>query len=499
MPSTTHDSQTTLLARGATGSAPSSTGTVADVDAQIKAVFARQQANRWKLANSTRAERVARLKRLKAAVIRRQDELKDALHADFRKPAAEVELTELQPVLTELNHTISHIGKWMKPTRVGTPVTLLGTSSRVRYEAKGVALILSPWNYPFNLLMCPLVAAIAAGNTVMVRPSDKVKRTSQLIKELLEEVFPVDEVAVFTGASSIANTLLALPFDHVLFTGSTRIGKQVMTSAAAHLASVTLELGGQSPVVVDESADIRLAAERIVWGKFLNSGQTCVAPNHVFVHESKAKELTECLRTVIERRYGATEEARKQTPDLARIVDQASLKRLSDVIEKSVAGGAKLELGGRSDVAERYLAPTVLSGVTDDSPVMHEELFGPVLPVLSYRDLDEVFASVHRRGKPLAMYIFSRDKASTSRMLGHTSAGGTVINNVVIHLANPNLPFGGVGESGFGNYHGPYGFRTFSHERAVLTQGWFSPLGYFYPPYGPRVRKLLQFLTKFLS
>lgn len=470
-----------------------------EIRGQISQIFSRQQANRWKVAHSTAEMRIAKLRRLKAIILQRQNELREVLHADFKKPAAEVDLTELQPVLGEINHTISHLKKWMRPASASSPITLIGTKSFVRCEPKGIVLILSPWNYPFNLLISPLVAAIAAGNCVVVRPSDKVRRTSEFIKNLLEEVFPVDEVAVFTGPSAIANALLELPFDHVLFTGSAKVGRQVMNAAAAHLASVTLELGGQSPVIVDETADAKVAAERVVWGKFLNAGQTCVAPNHVFVHESKSREFVAYAKTLLEKRYGATPAARRESPDFARIVDQASCMKLSALVHEAVNQGAKLEIGGENDVSERYLAPTLLSNVTDDSPVMREELFGPVLPIITYRALDEVFASIHKRGKPLAMYIFSTDSARIETLMNTTSAGGTVINNVIIHLGNPNLPFGGVGESGFGSYHGHYGFRTFSHERAVVNQGVFSPIKLFYPPYGERVRKLLGFLTRYLS
>jgi aldehyde dehydrogenase (NAD+) len=469
------------------------------VATQIQQVFQKQRAKRWRVAATTAHERIEKLERFRKAILARQAELTKAMYADFRKPPAEVELTEIQPVLSELKHTISHLRKWMKPQRVGTPITLFGTSSRVRLEPKGVVLILSPWNYPFNLLMSPLIAAISAGNCVMLRPSDKVPNTSQAMKKLLEDVFPEDEVAVFTGPSSIANVLLKLPFDHVLFTGSTRIGRQVMAAAAEHLAPVTLELGGQSPVIVDETADVAKAAERIVWGKYLNAGQTCVAPNHVFVHESRAKAFVDEAKKLIESRYGASEEKRRASKDFARIVDSGSHTRLSKMIDDSVAAGAKLEIGGARDASERYVSPTILSGVRPDHAAMSEEIFGPVLPVISYRSLDEVVSDVRSRGKPLAMYIFTESRENKEKLLRETTAGGTVINNVILHLANPDLPFGGVGESGMGNYHGFYGFKTFSHERAVLTQGFFSAVAFFYPPYTEKVQRMITWVTKFFS
>lgn len=467
-----------------------------DLRARIRETFERQQAHRWKVATTTADERIAKLKRLKKLMLDRRGELLAAMAKDFRKPAAEVDLTELQPVLGEINHTIKHLKSWMQPMKVPTPPQLLGTRSMVRYEPKGLVLILAPWNYPFNLLMSPLVAAVAAGNCVVVRPSDKVRETSALMATMLRDVFPEEEVAVFTGPSSIANLLLELPFDHIFFTGSTRIGKQVMHAAAEHLGAVTLELGGQSPVVVDETADIDTAAQRLVWGKFLNGGQTCVAPNHVFVHASKQAEFVAAARRYIEKHYGATEEERQKSPHLCRIVDAPSEKRLRDVVERSVAAGARLEVGGRYDPADRYVAPTVLSNVKDDMPVMEAELFGPIMPVVPYESLDEVISAIQRRGKPLAMYVFSESDRNIERLLSNTTAGGTVINNCIIHLANPDLPFGGIGASGMGNYHGFFGFRALSHERAVMVQSRLATVRLFYPPYTKVVQRAIDALTK---
>lgn len=470
-----------------------------ELGARIDEVFEKQRKRRWEVAATTADERIGKLKHLRDTILRRKRDLQAAMFEDFRKPAAEVDLTELQPVLSELKHTIRHLHKWVQPVPVGTPPTLFGTRSMLRYEPKGNVLILAPWNYPFNLLMSPLIAAVAAGNCVIVRPSDKVRATSALIASILADVFPEEEVAAFTGPSWIANHLLELPFDHVLFTGSTRIGKQVMTAAAAHLASVTLELGGQSPVVVDETADVEAAAQRIVWGKYLNGGQTCVAPNHVFVHESKAAAFIEAARRAVSHSYGSSEEARRASPDLCRIVDVATVKKLAALVDATVAAGAKLELGGVSDPEERYLAPTILSGVRDHHPIMEAEIFGPVLPILAYASIEEVFTSIRSRGKPLAMYVFSNDTGNIDRLIAGTSAGGTVVNNVIIHLANPDLPFGGVGESGIGSYHGLHGFKAFSHERAILVQGRPAILKMFYPPYAPRVRSAIDLVTKYFA
>ncbi len=472
---------------------------VDDATQTINQAFERLQANRWRVSKTTAAERIVKLKKLREAILSRKEELFAAMWEDFHKPAAEVELTELQPVLAEIKHAVDHLHDWMKPKKVPTPIYLFGTKSVVRYEPKGLVLILSPWNYPFNLLMSPLVAAIAAGNCVMMRPSDKVRQTSAFMKSLIDQVFSPDEAVMFTGNYKIGNIMLELPFDHIFFTGSTRIGKEVMVKAAQHLASVTLELGGQSPVIVDETADIAAAAERITWAKFINGGQTCIAPNHIFVHESKVNAFVDVVKKRIVAQYGATDEERKASPHFPRIVDESNQKRLAALVSRTVASGAKLEIGGDEAPAERYLAPTVLSGVTAAMPVMEEEIFGPIMPIIAYKNIDEVIADIHSRGKPLAMYIFSDDKRKVENYLSSTTAGGTVINNCIIHLANGDLPFGGIGESGLGSYHGFWGFRTLSHERSTMEQKKPASINMFYPPYTDKVQKLMGFMTKYMS
>ncbi len=466
---------------------------------RLREVFDAQRAHRWTMSRTTAAERIARLKKLREAIIARRGELADAIHADFRKPAMEVELTEVHPTLEELNHTVKHLKSWMKPTRVGTPLLLSGSSSHVRYEARGVVLILAPWNYPFQLLIAPLIAAIAAGNTVICKPSEKTPNTSRFIAKLLKDVFPENEVATFEGGVEVAEALLALPFDHIFFTGSPGIGRKVMMAAAKHLASVTLELGGKSPAIVDESADVTAAAQALVWGKFINGGQTCVAPDYVFVHASKEKELLEALKATLTRFYGGTEEERQASPDFSRMVDPGAWRRLKDLVDRSVAAGAKVEAGGVADGPSRYLAPTVLSGVKPDMAVMEDEIFGPVLPVMPYAKREEVYRHIQAGGKPLALYLFSQDKKAVEEVFQNTTSGGAVVNNVLIHVANPNLPFGGVGMSGLGNYHGLYGFRTFSHERAVTVQWMKSLASVFFPPYRGKAQEMASRATRLLE
>jgi aldehyde dehydrogenase (NAD+) len=452
--------------------------------------FERLRARRWDMARTSAKERIARLKKLRGTLVERREALYQAIHQDFRKPAAEVESSEMLITLGELDHAIKHLGKWMKPRKVGTPVLLTGTRSQVRYEPKGVVLVIAPWNYPFQLAIAPLVAAVAAGNCVLLKPSEKTPHTAAFIAQLVRDVFDPSEVVVVQGGPQESQALLELPFDHFFFTGGPRVGRMVMEAAAKHLAGVTLELGGKSPAVVDESADLKAAAERIAFGKFLNGGQTCVAPDYVLVPAAKEEEFLTRMRETIERFYGKTEEARKATPDFCRMVDDAQFGRVNGLLERSVAQGARVVLGGTVDAASRYIAPTLLADVKPETAIMEEEIFGPVLPVLRYDTLDDAVRFIREGSKPLALYIFSQDNDTVERLLADTTAGGTCVNTVVMHLTSAELPFGGVGESGLGNYHGEFGFRTFSHERAVLHQGPLFLLKNFFPPYTGRAGKL---------
>jgi len=459
--------------------APAAAATTADIDA----LFARQRAHQWSVRRRTADERVARLRQLKAAIVARREDILDAMHADFRKNRSEAELSEIQLVLNELNAAIAGTPRWMRSAKAATPVHLLGTRSRIQWEPRGVVLIVAAWNYPFALVFAPLVAAVAAGNCAIVRPSEKVPRTTAVAARIVAEVFPTEEVALVRGDRAVAEHLLALPFDHVFFTGSTPVGRRVMAAAAPRLTSVTLELGGKSPAVVDETADVEHAARCIMWGKFVNAGQTCVAPDYALVHESRADAFHEAARRVLDGFYGASEEARQASDDYCRMIDEASCARVASLIEDAVRRGARVETGGRVDVAGRYIAPTILSWVSPDAAIMQDEIFGPVLPVRTYRTQDEAIDELRGRPKPLAMYVFSASDRNVDDFLSRTTAGGTVINNCLIHLVNPNLPFGGVGESGFGCYHGRFGFETFSHARAVLVQGQPRLSQMFYPPY----------------
>ena len=476
-----------------------SPASVAPTDRTIEELFSAQRAHHAEVKRTTAAERAAKLGRLRDAIVARKDAIRDAIHQDFRKSPTEVDLTEIYPSLVEIKDAMHSLREWMKPKRVATPMALVGTKSWVHYEPKGVVLIIGPWNYPFQLVIAPLVAAIAAGNCVICKPSELTTHTAKLLEQLIADVFAPSEVAVVQGGPAETQRLLALPFDHVFFTGSTRVGKIVAEAAAKHLMSTTLELGGKSPAIVDDSADLAVAAERIAWGKFVNAGQTCIAPDYVLVSERRQRELVAELGHAIATMYGTNDADRRASADLARVINARNFERLTKLLDDTVARGAKIELGGQRDATERYLAPTVLTGVTPDAPIMTEEIFGPILPILTYQQLADVPAFVTARDKPLALYVFGNDRHAIDTVIAGTTAGGTTINNTVLHFANSNLPFGGVGASGLGSYHGVWGFKAFSHERAVLEQGRIDALKIVYPPYGAKASRMLKWMFRLFA
>lgn len=465
---------------------------------RLRALFdgQRETALRWR--ESTAAERIARIARLRDAMLAHREAFHAAFMADYRKPAAEVELSEFLPVMDEARHAIGRVARWMKPRRVRPTLTMLGTFGQVLYQPRGRVLIVAPWNYPLSLCFGPLVSALAAGNTAIVKPSEMTPHVSALMAKIIGETFPEAEVALVEGDAETARALLELPFDHVFFTGSPAVGRLVMAAAATHLSSVTLELGGKSPTVVGASADVRLAAETLMWGKCLNAGQTCIAPDYAYVHESvKDAFVAECRR-VLAARYGADAAARAQSPDLARIVNRRHAQRIADLLADAVARGARVLAGGDADVDRCYVAPTLLDDVPADARIMAEEIFGPLLPIVGYSSLDAVIDDIAARPKPLALYAWSRDRAEIDRLLTRTSSGGACVNHCVAHFAHGNLPFGGVNHSGIGSAHGHHGFKTFSHERALLRSSPLMPVKLFYPPYTEIRRRIVRAVVDLL-
>lgn len=457
--------------------------------AELRALLDTQRAWRWRAAQTTAAQRQVILRRLHDGVARHRSALAGALALDLGKSRAEAEIAELHPVMEELRHAIKHLPRWMAPRRVPTPLMLAGSHSEVHAQARGVTLILSPWNYPVNLALVPLVASLAAGNTAVLKPSEKAPHVARALRELLQSVFEDKLVAVVEGGAEVARSLTSLPFDHIFFTGSAAVGRQVMAAAAHNLSSVTLELGGKSPALVHDSAHLRRSAERLGWGKFLNAGQTCVAPDYALVPRAMQPALVAELCRAVTHRFGDAARLRSGG-DYGRLVDAASVRRLGALTRQSVDQGARIALGGEFDPEARFVSPTIVTGVRADMPLMQEELFGPVLPVMSYDTLDEALALVRRLDPPLALYLFAEDPAVVRRVQQETTSGGMVVGGTIIHLINPHLPFGGVGPSGQGSYHGEHGFRTFSHQRAVLTETARSGVRFMYPPYGRPLPRL---------
>jgi aldehyde dehydrogenase (NAD+) len=405
----------------------------------------------------------------------RSDLIFEALKKDLGKCHIESGITETLSAAGEIEYALKNMKKWARPRRVYTPIANQPGSSRIISEPLGVSLIIAPWNYPFLLLIAPLAAAIAAGCCAILKPSELTPNVSAVIKDGISEYLDKDAFAVVEGDGSVASELLEQRFDHIFYTGGQRIGKIVMTAAAKHLTPVTLELGGKSPCFVDRTADLKVAARRIVWGKFLNAGQTCVAPDYLLVHQDVEAELLTLMRQQITRFYG---EDPRASNDYGRIVSDSHFQRLTGLL-----ADGEIVVGGQSVAEERYLAPTILQNVSPESELMQSEIFGPLLPVLTVKDSSEAIEFINSRPRPLAAYLFSTDSAVQQSFVDQTSSGGICINDVVMHLSIPGLPFGGVGASGMGSYHGRAGFETFSHAKAVLKKSNWFELPLRYPPY----------------
>ncbi|PJZ26697.1 aldehyde dehydrogenase family protein [Leptospira hartskeerlii] len=465
---------------------------------EMQRVFDVQKRHFHKVLKVSKAkDRVVLLKKLLAAVERLTPEIKQALQNDFRKAPHETDLTEVMPSIAELKDAIRHVKTWMKPERVKTPVSLFGARSSISYEPKGVTLIISPWNYPFYLAIAPLTAALAAGNTAIIKPSEFTPETSKLLTKLVKETFEEGEVAVFEGDHTVSTALMELPFDHIFFTGSTHVGKIVMAAAAKNLSTVTLELGGKSPAIIVPGANLKKAAQKLVWGKIMNAGQTCVAPDYLLLPEGQTEEFVKQAKAAVKSFYGDSPADIKNNKDFCRLVNQRNFQRVSGYIHEAVEKGGKVVMGGETDSSQNYIEPTLIANVPANARIMEDEIFGPVLPILTYKNLDEAVEKVLSKPKPLALYVFGSNNKHINKVLKETSSGGAAVNDVIVHLANPNLPFGGINHSGHGSYHGWYGFRTFSHEKSVFKQAPFSSIEMLYPPYTGFVDKMLQFTKKF--
>jgi len=432
-----------------------------------------------------RAWRVETLERLRDAIRRREPQLLDALAADFGKPRIEAWVTEIGFVVNDIEHTLAQLDSWMAPEQVPTPVTFKPGRSTIVREPVGVACVIAPWNYPIQLLLVPMVAAIAAGNAVVGKPSELAPAAADAVTELLAELAE-PAVAIVNGGVAETTELLAQRFDHILYTGNGRVARIVMRAAAENLTPVTLELGGKSPAIVSRHADVDVAARRIAWGKFVNAGQTCIAPDYVLVERPVHDELVAAIGRHVTAFYGDDPAA---SPDYARIVDDSHFHRLEKLLHD---GSGTVAVGGETDADSRYVAPTVVTDVARSDALMQDEIFGPILPVIAVDSLDAAVAIVNDGDKPLALYSFSADDDENATVIERTTSGGVCVNGTLLHISNPSLPFGGVGESGMGAYHGRFGFETFSHRRAIHVRSTKVDPSLLYPPYTRRKAALIR-------
>ncbi len=434
--------------------------------------------------------RKKQLRKLKKAIRKNEGAIIEALYKDLKKPAFESYASEIGILYTEIRHVLWHLRSWARKREVKTPVIHFYSTSAVHYDPYGVVLVIGPWNYPFQLVIAPLVAAIAAGNCAVIKPSELAPATSRLVAKMVRETFDDDYITVIEGGVEETGALLKEKFDYIFFTGGTAVGKIIMRAAAEHLTPVTLELGGKSPVIVDEDAHLPTAARRLCWGKFFNAGQTCLAPDYLLVHRKIKQAFINELDKTIGEFYG---DDPRSSRDYARIINEKHFDRITGLLE-----GTKVICGGESDRKNRYIAPTLVDGVTLKDPIMREEIFGPLLPILTFGKLDDAIAIVNRLPRPLAIYYFSKSAGKQKRVLAETSSGGGCINDTVSHVGSQELPFGGIGDSGMGRYHGKSGFETFSHQRGILTRANSFDMKLRYPPYNRKVR-LLKFLFRIIG
>lgn len=431
--------------------------------------------------------RKQQLKLLSKNIKNHENELLDALYKDLGKSKVEAYATEIGMLLKSIKLMRKELKNWSKTKQTDTPLYLFPTKSYIKKEPYGTVLIIGPFNYPVQLVFEPLIGAIAAGNTAIVKPSELTPHVAIVIKDIIEDTFDEAYVSVVEGGIEETQTLLSLPFDYMFFTGSEKVGKIVYEAAARKLIPVTLELGGKSPVIVDDTANIKVASERISFGKFTNAGQTCVAPDYILVQRKVKNDLIKALKKTITEFYGENIE---KSPDFGRIVNQKHFNRLNDLIQ---IHKDNVVFGGNSSKEDLYIEPTLLDNMTNDNKIMKEEIFGPILPIITYDNFDEVLEIIQSKSKPLSLYLFSEDENMTHRVVEELSFGGGAINDTLMHLANPNLPFGGVGSSGIGQYHGKYSFDTFSHMKSYTFKSTRLESSLFFPPYKGKFKYIKTF------
>lgn len=428
------------------------------------------------------------LKKLKSMLTNHQEEICNAVHRDFNKPSQETISTELLPIIDEINFHLKNLGKWAKPQNAATNLLTQPSKSHVWRVPFGVALIIGTWNYPVSQLILPVAGAISGGNCMVLKPSELAAATSSTLYKLIRKTFDSDYISIVEGGAETSQALLDQPFDKIFFTGSSRVGKIVMEKAARQLIPVTLELGGKSPVIVHKDADAAISARRIMWGKCLNAGQICISPDFLLIHRDKKEEFIRHAISAVESFYGKDP---KTSPDYGRIINQDHFCRIKKLLE-----GAHIISGGNTDADEKYIEPTLVEGVNGDHPVMQEEIFGPVLPIITYSDEKEIISTLKKMHSPLALYIFSSNDAFIEKIITQVPHGGTCINDVIMQIANPNIPFGGTGNSGIGQYHGKYSFEAFTRPHAVMNRKIWPDPSFRYPPYDSTLSLISKFFTR---
>lgn len=427
------------------------------------------------------------LTRLLHTIITHEEEIISALHTDFNKPAFESVITETRYVISDLKHTIKNSSRWAKPKRVFPFVLNIPSSDYIYKEPYGKVLVIAPWNYPFQLALCPVIAAVAAGNQVVVKPSELTPKTAEIIAKIIAKTFAADHVEVIQGDAIVATHLLEQRWDYIFFTGSVAVGKIIAQAAAKNLTPVTLELGGKNPCIVDQSANLRLAAKRIVWGKFINAGQTCIAPDYILVHKNSKSDFIQFLKDEITQAYGDNPEV---SPDYTRIINSKNWSRLVTMIEES-----KVVFGGQFNSKTHYISPTLIDENNLDSLIMQDEIFGPLLPILSYEEEAEIDTIIAKYEKPLALYIFSEQKSFCNKIITKHSFGGGCVNDTMVHFSNHRLPFGGVGHSGIGAYHGQLSFDLFSHHKGIVKKASWIDIPFRYAPYKGKLASIKKILN----
>ncbi|WP_299122106.1 aldehyde dehydrogenase family protein [uncultured Winogradskyella sp.] len=457
-------------------------------------LFFKQKENQYNIGNSSYSKRIKKLNTLQRAIeITYRQQIKEALYKDLKRPLVESDLVAIYLVIKEIKHAKANLHRWLKNKKAKTDIVLLGTKSWVKYEPKGVCLIISPWNYPINLTFSPLVAAIAAGNTVIIKPSEISKHCSEIMQTMIKDLFEDNEVALVQGDADVARNLLELPFNHIFFTGSIPVGKLVMKAAAKNLSSVTLELGGKSPVIIDKSVDMKLAARTVAWLKHFNCGQTCIAPDYIFIHDSVLDLFINHYKYYLNKFYSKDA---SNSNSYGRIINEKHFSRLISYVDDAKTNGAKFIVEGKIKSEERFIGPTVISNLEQESLLMQEEIFGPILPLKTYKTKEQVIEYLKDKDKPLALYVYSKSKSFINYIVANTRAGTTCINANGIQFSNHNLPFGGSNSSGIGKAHGFYSFKAFSNERAVLRRYALGPIALLFPPYTDLKEKLAKFTVK---